>query len=166
MAESKENTAEAQKHLFEIINGSGTAFMVTRGTGDTLHGRPMANAQVKEGDRTIYFASHKSSAKVDELKADTHVYLGYTNASGSEWASINGRGRALNDRAKIKQLWSPIWKNWFDGPDDPNLILIEVTPEHGEYWDSGSKALSLVKFAYTAVTGSKTDEGDHAEVRL
>jgi len=157
---------EKRDKLGNIINDSKTAFMVSRTPEDTLHGRPMATAEVGEDFNKIWFASRRESGKIEELKADNRVFLGYTNASGSEWASVNGRARIVDDRAKVQELWSPLWRNWFSGPDDPELILIEVHPETAEYWDSGSKAIAMVKFAIAAVTGKHLNEGEHERVNL
>ena len=112
----------------------------------------------------LYFPTERTSAKVGELLADDHVFLGYVN--GSEWATVTGRGKIVDDKAKNKELWNPLWKNWFTGPDDPNMVLIAVTPELAEYWDSASRAIVLAKMAYTAVTGQKTQIGEHAKLAL
>jgi general stress protein 26 len=159
------SSSDQRKHLYKIVNDANSAFMVTHHNG-RMHGRPMQNAKVGDDATVIYFATQRRSGKVEEIERDSQVYLGYTNPTGSEWASVNGTARVVDNRAKIKELWSPVWKNWFEGPDDPNLVLIEVTPDTGEYWDNGSKALQLVKFAITAVTGKRLSEGEHAEVKL
>ena len=156
---------EKREMLRKIVNDASAAFMVTRGRdGNGMHGRPMATAQADEDFTSVWFASSRDSGKVEEIEANDQVYLGYTNGSGSEWASINGRARIVTDRAKIKELWSPFWKNWFDGPDDPKIILIEVLPETAEYWDSGSRLVMLTKMAVAAVTGKKINDGEHETV--
>ena len=157
---------EKRKQLEKIVNDSHTAFFVTHSRGEAMHGRPMANAKVEPGLSAIWFASHKNSGKTVELQEDHEVLLGYTNSSGSEWASVSGTACFVDDRAKVKELWSPIWKNWFDGPDDPNIELIRVSPQFAEYWDNGSKAVALLKFAVGAVTGAKMDSGANERVRL
>ena len=159
------------EHLRKIINDATAAFLVTRrgsslGGDGTLHGRPMATAAVEDGVNPIWFASHKDSGKIEEITADPNVYLGYTNGSGSEWASLNGTARVVDDKAKNKELWSPIWKNWFTGPEDPNMVLIEVSPAQAEYWDSGSRMVQLAKFAVTAVTGARTDDTEHGRLNV
>jgi general stress protein 26 len=126
----------------------------------------MANAKVEDDLATVWFATRRDSGKIAELRRDQQVLLGYTNSSGSEWASVNGVATLVEDRAKVKELWSPFWKNWFQGPDDPNILLIRVTPQSAEYWDSGSQAITLIKFALAAVTGRKFDEGVNERVSL
>lgn len=166
MSTPDKTEAEKRQSLRKIINDSHTAFLVTRSVDGRPHGRPMANAEVDEDLRRIYFATQRSSGKVDELNVDDRVFLGYVNGSGAEWASITGRGRIVDDRALIRELWNPMWKNWFTGPEDPEITLIEVTPEQAEYWDAGSRLVQMAKFAFTALTGKAVDEGEHAKVAL
>ena len=163
-----ENTSESKNReaLEKIVNNCNTAFFVSKGTEAPFHGRPMANAKVEEGLAAIWFASHRVSGKTSELKENHDVLLGYTNSSGSEWASVNGMASLVNDRAKIKELWSSMWNNWFDGPDDPNIELIKVTPLSAEFWDNGSKAIAMMKFAVGAVTGMKMDSGKNEKMKL
>lgn len=166
MANSAEKTeTEKRETLLKIINDGRTAFFVTE-AGGVLHGRPMANAKVEKDLRAIWFATRRDSGKIAEIRGDQKVLLGYANSGGSEWATVNGAAKLLDDKTKVKELWSPLWKNWFEGPDDPRILLIQVTPESAEYWDSGSKAVAMVKFALAAVTGKKFDEGENERLRL
>ena len=165
MAETTKTDVQKTELLVKIINDATAAFLVTR-HGDHLHGRPMATAKVEGPLTSIWFASEKQSGKVEQIQADPHVYVGYTNHTGSEWASLNGTARIVDDKAKNKELWSPVWKNWFTGPEDPNMVLIEVKPSQAEYWDSGSRMVQMAKFAVTAVTGAKTDSGEHGKVAV
>src|SRR5690606_275638 len=112
---------------------------------DTVHGRPMARAEVGDELRESWFATQRDSGKVEGIEADPRVYLGFTNGSGSEWASVNGRAQVIDDPEKRRGLWTPLWKNWFEGPDDPPIVLICVTPEEAEYWDAGSRLELLAK---------------------
>jgi general stress protein 26 len=158
--------AEKRDKLRSIINGIRTGFMVTKGPDGQMHGRPMATAEVEPNFTTVWFATQRDSEKVHEIAHDSHVYLGYSNASGSGWASINGIARVVEDKDKAAQLWNPFWKNWFEGPHDPKLVLIEVTPQGAEYWDEGSRIVQLLKFAWTAVTGKHVNEGEHGRVEM
>lgn len=166
MSDTKTEQEKLEK-LCSIIEGSHTAFMVTRSIQGTPHGRPMASAKVERECHSLWFAADRNSPKVDEIRLDHHVCLGYTNGSGSEWASVNGDAIIVDDRAKIHELYSAGWNNWFDGPDDPSIILIKVTPQTGEYWDSGNKVIAMVKYAVGAITGhNQFDEEDNQKVNI
>lgn len=160
---SAKSETEQRQTLCRIINTAHTAFLVTS-TPIGPHGRPMATAEVSESMDTFYFPTQRNSPKIEELKADDHVFLGYV--SGSEWATVSGRGTIVDDKAKNRELWTSLWKNWFEGPDDPNMVLIAVKPESAEYWDSASRAVVLAKMAFTAVTGKKTEVSEHAKLSL
>lgn len=162
-----QDTAETERIalLRKIVNDATAAFLVTR-SGDRLHGRPMATAEIEDDFALIWFACDRESAIAREIETNGQVFLGYTNGSGSEWAAISGTGSLVDDREKVRELWSPIWKNWFESPDDPRIVLIQVTPQHAEYWDSGSRIVQMLKFAVAAVSGKHVDEGEHGEVEL
>ena len=161
---SDKSDAEQRQTLRKIINEAHTAFLVTNNQVNGPHGRPMATAQVTESLDTFWFATDRNSPKIAELKTDDRVFLGYVN--GSDWATVTGRGQVVDDRSKSRELWTDLWKNWFDGPDDPKLVLIAVTPTTAEYWDAANRAVVLAKMAFTAVTGKRTDVSDHAKVSL
>lgn len=165
MAEAQKTDEQKKAALVKIMNDATAAFLVTHHE-DHLHGRPMATAKIEGPLESIWFASERHSGKIEQIQQNPHVFVGYTNHSGSEWASLNGQARIVDDAAKKKQLWSPVWKNWFEGPEDPNMVLIEVKPGAAEYWDSGSRVVQMAKFAVTAVTGAKTDPGEHGKVKI
>ena len=124
---------ERREKITGMINEIGTAMMVTHSTHGSLHGRPMATAELDETWRTLWFATRRDSGKVDELEDDARVCLTYVDAQGREWVSVSGRAKVVNDRKKAEEFWSDAWKNWFEGPEDPQLVLIEVEPDEGEY---------------------------------
>ena len=159
-------TETQREFIIDLINSSHTAFLITVCQQSKPHGRPMATAKAESDLNHLYFATQKSSGKVEDIQNNPNVFVGYSNATGSKWLSLTGQASISNDKALIHNLWSPIWKNWFEGPDDTNLVLIDLMPEHAEYWDSGSKLWSAVKLAYTAVTGKKTSDGENAAVKL
>lgn len=165
MSEEMKTDAVRVELLRKIVNDATAAFLVTR-SSDSMHGRPMATADIDDDFDSIWFACQRDSTTAQEVANDGHVFLGYTNGSGSEWASINGTAVLVDDRDKIHELWQPIWKNWFEGPDDPQIVLIQVVPEHAEYWDAGSRLVQMLKFAVAAVSGKHVDEGEHGKVEL
>lgn len=73
--------------------------------------------------------------------------------------ALIGEARIGTNPEKIKELWNPMLKIWFDGPEDPNVTLIRVTPTDGFYWDTKSgKMIQMVKMLAGMVTGKKLDD--------
>ena len=72
----------------------------------------------------------------------------------------------MNDRQKIEDLWSAAAKAWWDGPDDPAIRVLKVTPKDAQYWDSPGSIASTVKMLAAAVSSARPDMGDNAKVRM
>lgn len=145
--------------------------MLVTHTGDQgFHARPMALAQV-EDDGQIWFITGADSTKVHEIEVDSHVHLIAQNGH-SAFLSLSGRASLIVDRAKIAELWSEPFRAWFpQGKDDPNVELIVVHPEFGEFWDTTGanryKYLWEATKAYFDGTTPEIDEGNmHGRVAL
>lgn len=158
---------EAIEKLKEIAEGARTCMFITFTKNRPLPGRPMA-LQVVESDGTLQFFSAASSDKNREIEADPSVQLFFANTGSSEYLSVYGKAVISKDRAKIKELWSQWAKAWFqDGPDDPDLTLISVTPESSEYWDTKhNRMVSLLKVAASLVTGQTMDDGVEGKLKI
>jgi len=71
-----------------------------------------------------------------------------------------------NDREKIAELWEKTDAAWWDNADDPEIRLITVRPDEGEWWDSPGLVIATAKMVVAAVTGGKPEIGDNAKVDL
>ena len=154
--------------LYELIKDVRICMMTTVEPDGSLHSRPMWNQEADEaGD--LWFFTRLSSPKVTEISKDGQVNLGYANPNKNDYVSVSGRAEIVRDRAKIEEKWSPPLKAWFpDGKDDPQIALIRVHPEKGEYWDSPSSTIvHIYGYAKAALTGSSPAElSDTKKVNL
>jgi general stress protein 26 len=123
-------------------------------------------ANVECDEEAIYFLVSNRDGKYDALDRFPAVTLGFADPGGPKYVVINGEAALSNDRAKIKQLWSPFAKAWWDSADDPDIKLLTVTPEHAELWDSPNKLIATAVMLTAAATGKKPPVGDHGDVRL
>lgn len=114
----------------------------------------------------LWFLSSENSEHNQNIGSDARVQLFFINAGSSEYLSVYGNAIIHRDREKIKELWTPVAKNWFSkGVDDPDLTAISVRPENGYYWDTKSgKLVQLVKLALGAVAGKPMDDGLQGKV--
>ncbi|HEX2726525.1 MAG TPA: pyridoxamine 5'-phosphate oxidase family protein, partial [Beijerinckiaceae bacterium] len=140
MAHDHRDHKGAQK-LYELIQDVKICMMTTVEPDGSLHSRPMYNQDADQaGD--LWFFTRISSPKVTEISKDGQINLGFSNPSKQDYVSISGRAEIVRDRAMINEKWSAPLKAWFpDGKDDPQIALIRVRPEKGEYWDSPSSTL-------------------------
>ena len=61
------------------------------------------------------------------------------------FASVQGSLSISRDRDVIDRLWNPFIAAWFDGKDDPKLVLLRFDPEHAEIWLNEANLLAGVK---------------------
>ena len=138
------------------------ALLVTH-DGDRLDARPMA-ATVKEGEGAIYILANKGEDFDQQIQANSEVTLSFQK--GVSFVVVHGQARASDDRARIKELWTAFDKAWWDGPEDPRIRLLTVTPARAEYWESPGKLIAYADMLVSAATGKKPSTGEHGSVRL
>ena len=126
---------------------------VTQGRGPGLHARPMAVAKMEENG-TFWFVTGRDTPKMDELTAHPEALV--CLQKDNQFVTVAGRVEVVQDRSKVEELWSESFRVWFDGKDDPNLVLLRLVPNAGEYWDqSGTRGL---KYAFRAARAYATKE--------
>jgi general stress protein 26 len=168
MKETPTSREEGIAKLAKMIHGITYAMMTTMDGEGNLRSRPMAT-QNTEFDGTLWFFTGASMAKVDEIAHDQHVNVSYAQPGENKYVSVSGRAQLVRDRAKIDELWNPMYKAWFPkGKDDPETALIRVDVDKAEYWDSPSSSMvHMVGFVKAIVTGQKLDyAGENQKLNL
>jgi len=149
-----------------LIKGIKIAMLTTVNPSDgTLHSRPMAT-QEAEFDGYLWFFSQSDSQKMTEIKKDQMVNVSY--AGDNRYVSVSGTAQIVNDKAKMKELWSPIYKVWFpDGLDDPTLRLLKISVQKAEYWDTpGGLVQTIIGFAEGLINKDASKMGENETVTL
>ena len=157
-------TDETRK-VIELLKDQRLGMLTTTAPTGTLTSRPMA-LQETEFDGDLWFFAERSSRKVSHLTEQPQVNV--TVGSGSTWVSLTGRASVVEDEAKKKQLWNAGVGAWLpQGAEDPTVVLIKVTGESAEYWDTpGGRIATALSFAKAKVTGQRYEGGENETVRL
>ncbi len=157
---------EGLKKIGELIKGIHITMLTTVAPDGSLDSRPMATQHADDFDGTVWFLTRHESGKVHEIEEDAHVTLAYAEPSESTYVSAKGRARVSTDRARIKELWNPMYKAWFPGgEDDPQIAVLRVDITEAQYWEaSSSKLIMGVKYLAAAVTGGKVNVGETGKV--
>ena len=122
-----------------------TALLTTRGADGHFHSRPMAMRQQVRGEE-IWFATSIGSKKVQDLESDPHCALAFFDPSGAgDAVSLSGTGEVIRDRKLVHELWDASWRRWFPGgPDQKDLALVRVLPEHVERHDGATGKVEVL----------------------
>jgi general stress protein 26 len=126
--------------------------------------------QKTEFDGDLWFFTSVDSAKADEIRKERQVNVSYAEPSDQRYVSLSGMARVVRDRAKAEELWNPMVKVWFPkGIDDPELALLHVTVDKGEYWDApAGKMVQLFGLVKAVATGKRYEPkpDEHQKVDL
>lgn len=77
----------------------------------------------------LYTATDKETHKAEDLRKNpnVHILIGY-DGKGFEDPYVEVEGKAIiSDSKDLKHtLWNDYMKHWFDGPEDPNYVVLEI----------------------------------------
>lgn len=155
---------DARSKVVELVKGTRTAMLTTVDEQGRLVSQPMATQDV-EPDGDLWFITERSSAKVEHVRSNPRVNVAY--ASDDSWVSVAGTAEVVDDTAKLAELWNTFTDAWLEGgPENPNNVLLRVSADTAEYWDSpGAKVVQLANLVKAKVTGERY-EGDNEVVDL
>ena len=158
--------------LRELVKDIKIAMMTTRRADGHLVSRPMATQKDAPG-ADFWFVAERDSAKVEELRGDPHLNLGFYKDRTREYVSVSGTAVLTDDRATIRALWAPDWKMWFEdkggamdgSADDPRLYLIGVKAGSAHFLKMDKpQPVVLFELLKGVVTGKSPDLGKTGEV--
>ena len=160
---------DTRHKLIEILQKFDTVMVVNEGRDGTLHGRPMAVADITPSGE-LWFVTSRDSEKAREVAEEARTVV--TGQQHGAYVSITGRMDVVNDRERVHALWKDAWKVWFpNGVSDPEIVLLRLDPDAGEYWSTGGTAgiRYLFEAAKALVNGDRpatTEPEQHAKVAM
>ena len=118
------------------------------------------SVQQIDDEGNLWFLSANDSHLDKELKADPFTHLLFQRSAHSDFLNIYGMATISQDKEKIKELWSSIYKTWFtEGENDPRITVIKVEPSEGYYWDNKhGNAIAFAKMLIGAAIGKTLDD--------
>jgi general stress protein 26 len=168
--QSRDSSMTGKEHddhverIWELAKRIGIAMFVTW-DGKEQRARPLA-ATVEKDEGAIYFLTDVNGEKDQQIAEFPHVSVSFADHKHSKFVALSGKASVSNDRAKIKELWNPFAKAWWDSPEDPAIRVIKVVPQDAELWDSPGRIVTTISMLAAAVTGRSPKIGENAKVVL
>jgi general stress protein 26 len=135
-----------EEKFWKALSSDRTVMLGLDGVEDG-HSRPMT-AMVEDDHGPIWFFVGKPNAVADNLAKSPRAIAAFSAKGHELFASIHGTLSVDQDRAVIDRLWNPFIAAWFDGKDDPKLVLLRFDLEHAEVWLNESNLLAGVKMLF------------------
>jgi general stress protein 26 len=158
---------EAADKLWNLAEDEPNCQFVTATPEGQLRARPM-RAYIEKDREEVWFYTRLASGKSEEVQENAEVCLCFQRPGKNEYVSISGRARLSTDREMIDKHWSTFVDAWFpEGKDGPDVGMICVQAERGEFWDStGSSALAALKMIQASRRDETPDMGEHRKVEF
>jgi general stress protein 26 len=130
---------ELEEKIWRILGKPQTAALATIGDD----GAPWVRYVTvrSETDFILTFCTGLSTRKARHMLANPSVHLTCGNLQppdDSAYLQIAGRAAIRSDAATRAKYWQEGWRRYFQGPDDPEYIMVFVTPSSIEYNAPGS----------------------------
>jgi general stress protein 26 len=83
-------------------------------------------------DLTLFTPTQMDTEKTEEIKKNPYVsvLLGYEEKGQSDaYVEVLGSS-SINDSQDLKKkYWDEAFNQWFQGPEDPNYVFLQIQPE-------------------------------------
>ena len=148
------NDTDAVRSLERVLEGQRFA-MVTTASPKGLRARPLTLLEQEDAD--LRFLVSKESEWVRELAAPVaSVQVSFADPGENTYVALQGHATLDDSRDAVRRVWNPAAEAFFEGPDDPNAVVLECTIFDGEWWDAPSTKVGMaIAFAKRAVTGDE-----------
>jgi general stress protein 26 len=131
--------ADLKERIYTILGEFQMSSLATI----TQDGKPWVRyvMTVASKDLTIRCATFKNARKVKQTARNPEVHLtcGITDPKKTgPYLQVQGRATTTTSREARHGFWNDIFSTVFDGPDDPNLAIMEIKPYYIEYVTPGT----------------------------
>ena len=91
----------------------------------------------------LYTPTNKNTHKAEEIdeNPNVHILLGYEGEGfGDEYIEFEGKASISEDQRLKEKIWNDQMKNWFEGPNDPDYIILAIKPNKIRLMNSGQES--------------------------
>jgi len=150
--------------VWALIKEIPVAMVVTHdGRGQQIRARPMAAHPAQE-EGAIFFLTDADSLKASEVEGNNSVCLAFADNNSRKYVSITGRADVVDDKNRIKQLYSVYDKAFWPDDNDSRIRILQVIPESAELWEGAGRVVTALKLVAASLSGERTELGKNEKV--
>ncbi|MCR4391602.1 MAG: pyridoxamine 5'-phosphate oxidase family protein [Candidatus Acetothermia bacterium] len=135
---------EVEERLWEVVEESEIALFITNAEGYPRV-RPMTILAYEE-EGGVWFATSRSSRKVEEIARNAKATACFLDLEGGAYAQVFGEAELVEDPELKKEFWEEEWSDYWEGPDDPDYVLLYLRGARAEYYLVDEDELWVVEF--------------------
>jgi general stress protein 26 len=139
---------ELEAKLWSALKSDRTVMLGLSGIEEG-HTRPMT-ALVEHERGQIWFFTATDNAIAQNVGHENRAIMTFVSKGHDVFAAVHGTLSRNNDRAVIDRLWNPFIAAWYEGKDDPKLVLLKLEPESAQIWENASSIVAGIKMMFGA----------------
>jgi general stress protein 26 len=152
------------ERVWTLIKNIPVAMVVTHeGQGRNMRARPMAMRPVQE-EGAIYFLTDVDAPKTTEIRRNETVCLALADNKSQKYVSIAGQAEIIDDRDRVREIWSIYDKAFWPDKDDARIRILRVRPESAELWEGAGMVVTAVKLVAAIALGERMNVGENEKV--
>lgn len=154
---------EIEQKFWDALKDSPFLMLGIEGARDGAT-QPMT-AVFEDSDRdsgVVWIFTGKDQDLTRAMGESTRAMASYASKGHDLFASLRGTLQATTDRGTIERLWSPFVAEWYEGKDDPKLMLLRFDIDDAKIWLSDSEA--FLRPALNKLLGRKAESGMEEKV--
>lgn len=149
-----------QQKVRDLVDGVRFAMLTTIDQG-RLVSRPMTVQRIEQDLKFLFITQRNTD--VAQQSDGAQVNLAFVD--DGTFVSVTGTGALVDDVELKKELWDAATDAFTEeGPEDPSNVILAITTETASYWDSPTGPASVFGMLKAAVTGGKSQSGEHDTV--
>jgi len=147
------------EELAKKLQDERTGLLTVADAQGALGCRPMT-AQELDGTGAVWMmVSRKAPWLSSTNKAQAN--LAFAIPAEGDYVCIAGRLEFVDELERKRALWTVVARPWWDGPDDPDLLLLKLVPSSIEVWDGPSGAIArTLSLAASVIAGKEVGLGE------
>ncbi|MBL8219796.1 MAG: pyridoxamine 5'-phosphate oxidase family protein [Bryobacterales bacterium] len=115
-----------------VMQSAEFCFLITVDTATEPHARLMQPFPPDEQMR-VWLGTNPTSRKIAQIRKNPRTTLAYYDKAGPNYVTLTGTSRIVDTPSERRKHWRKEWQAFFPGgPDGPNYVLIEFTPQRIE----------------------------------
>jgi general stress protein 26 len=134
---------DLEARFWKALKSDMTVMLGANGLDDG-HARPMT-AQLDGDQGPLWFFTATDNRLAQNLSAPQRALCTFASKDHALFASVHGTLQLEADRSMVDRLWNPFVAAWYEGKNDPKLVLLRLDPEQGEVWLNESSVFAGIK---------------------
>lgn len=119
---------EAKEKALKILDKNDVGVLAT-----VSENKPVARyMDFKSDDFVLYTVTDKRTEKVEDIEANNHAFvlIGYEEGVfDKDYLEIEATVSLTQERDLIERAWNDYMDDTYKGKDDPNILVLKLTPQ-------------------------------------